>query len=41
MTFTEEQIQRHIDILLPRNVAAVLDHGAHKLIRNPSAQGGC
>ncbi len=32
MPFTPEQIQMHIDILLPRNVAALLDHDAASLL---------
>ena len=32
MPFTPEQIQMHIDILLPRNVAALLDHDAAALL---------
>ena len=32
MPFTPEQIQMHIDIFLPRNVAALLDHDAASLL---------
>ena len=32
MPFTREQIQIHIDILLPRNSAAILDHNAGELL---------
>ena len=32
MPFAPEQIQRHIDVLLPRNIAAVLDHDAGALL---------
>ena len=32
MPFTKEQIQMHIDILLPRNIAAILDHNAGALL---------
>ncbi len=32
MPFTREQIQIHIDVLLPRNSAAILDHNAGELL---------
>ncbi len=31
MPFSEEQRDMHINILLPRNIAAILDHQAHKV----------
>ncbi|MCH7801758.1 MAG: DUF1679 domain-containing protein, partial [Chloroflexi bacterium] len=32
MPFTKDEIQMHIDILLPRNIAAILDHNAGELL---------
>jgi hypothetical protein len=32
MPFTQEQIQMHIDVLLPRCIAAILDHQAGELL---------
>ena len=32
MPFTTEQIREHIDVLLPRNIAAILDHDAGELL---------
>ena len=32
MPFTREQIQMHIDVLLPRNIAAILDNNAGELL---------
>jgi hypothetical protein len=36
MPFTEEQIRMHADVLLPRNMAALLDHDCHSLLDTAS-----
>jgi len=33
MTFTPAERQMHVDVLLPRNIAAILDNSAHKLFK--------
>ena len=36
MPFTKEQIRMHIDVLLPRTIAAILDHDCHSLLDSGS-----